>query len=357
MSTTVQVVVPPVAGHTRKPATLKSEWRKRDPKTWTFAQRFFERADLWPLPPEGTAPVHKINDPVPRLAQRQIHRFLVPKLLVTFGLHALILKLIKKRALHPLAAFAFYSGAFKAINSRVFNFWRVLGAKHGFLDGEHERDGVPDGHESKVAQSLLLVTTIRPVLSTFLAYNTRDQPFSISKLIPFKLSIYTVALDYWFYVYHRLMHEVDFLWKFHSRHHKTKHPSTALTLYADEWQELFDAVVIPGLAYLTTKQFISLNFYEFFVVMIYQTFIELGGHSGVRCYATPPNACFGLLRFFKMDLDIEAHDLHHRRGYKKSGNYGKQTLVWDTLFGTKMPRDETRDEHIEWNQHVGAPWF
>ena len=38
------------------------------------------------------------------------------------------------------------------------------------------------------------------------------------------------------------------------------------------------------------------------------------------------------------------------------GNYGKQTLLWDVLFGTKKPRLETADQYIDWNWHVTYPW-
>lgn len=46
-----------------------------------------------------------------------------------------------------------------------------------------------------------------------------------------------------------------------------------------------------------------------------------------------------ILRPFGMELAVEDHDLHHRYG-KGGKNYGKQTRVWDKLFGTVALREE-----------------
>lgn len=43
-------------------------------------------------------------------------------------------------------------------------------------------------------------------------------------------------------------------------------------------------------------------------------------------------------------------DLHHRLGWRKSYNYGKQTRIWDTIFGTKRDRMEVLRENIDWKK-------
>ncbi|KAK8148089.1 hypothetical protein G3M48_000431 [Beauveria asiatica] len=48
------------------------------------------------------------------------------------------------------------------------------------------------------------------------------------------IGVYTLALDSFFYWYHRAMHDVPALWKLHRRHHLTKHPNALLTGYADD---------------------------------------------------------------------------------------------------------------------------
>lgn len=63
-------------------------------------------------------------------------------------------------------------------------------------------------------------------------------------------------------------------------------------------------------------------------------------------------------------------DLHHRNGWRKSSkyaivlslylascahdvsssSYGKQTRIWDVLFGTTRPRIEMVPENIDWSK-------
>ncbi|RMZ86784.1 hypothetical protein DV736_g5990, partial [Chaetothyriales sp. CBS 134916] len=51
---------------------------------------------------------------------------------------------------------------------------------------------------------------------------------------------------------------------------------------------------------------------------------------------------------------IEDHDLHHRVGWKKSHNYGKQTRLWDRLFGTCTDRIECHYSNIDWSHRYGT---
>lgn len=46
-----------------------------------------------------------------------------------------------------------------------------------------------------------------------------------------------------------------------------------------------------------------------------------------------------LLDFLDVGITIEGHDLHHR---VTRSNFGKQTLLWDKLFGTHLESLETR---------------
>ncbi|MCO5556528.1 hypothetical protein L7F22_010077 [Adiantum nelumboides] len=55
-----------------------------------------------------------------------------------------------------------------------------------------------------------------------------------------------------------------------------------------------------------------------------------------------------ILRWFDMDLCLEDHDQHHRFGWRNSSNYGKQTRLWDRLFGTTRSRIECREDNIDW---------
>lgn len=56
-----------------------------------------------------------------------------------------------------------------------------------------------------------------------------------------------------------------------------------------------------------------------------------------------------------MELVIEDHDLHHRRGWKQSHNYGKQTRVWDRVFGTTIPRVEGWEGNVDYVNTAEIP--
>ncbi|KAB8356703.1 hypothetical protein FH972_024279 [Carpinus fangiana] len=199
-------------------------------------------------------------------------------------------------------------------------------------------------------------------MAIVLSYRNSQTPAQMNWIaLPLEIGLYGVVLDFWFYWYHRVMHDFDFLWKYHRTHHLTKHPNALLTLYADEEQEFFDVVGIPLMTYFTLKLMgLPMGFYEWWICQMYVVFTELAGHSGIRVCATPPSTLTWLLRYFDAELSIEDHDLHHRSGWKKSHNYGKQTRLWDRIFGTCHDRIELVKENIDYENtatiFVGLPW-
>jgi sterol desaturase/sphingolipid hydroxylase (fatty acid hydroxylase superfamily) len=158
--------------------------------------------------------------------------------------------------------------------------------------------------------------------------------------------------DLCFYTYHRSCHEVDSLWAIHKTHHLTKHPSPALGLLADPGQEFLEVILCPTLATLATKRLFpaSFGFYEWALCIICINIMEVLGHSGVRAHlpAFATGWVFGVL-LPRAVLTIEQHDLHHREGWRRSTNYGKQSLFWDWLFGTLGERREGRDDNVDWS--------
>lgn len=169
------------------------------------------------------------------------------------------------------------------------------------------------------------------------------------------------------------MHEVPFLWQFHRKHHTTKvsrdrlpriastrltltrvarqsrlsqHPIAALGSFADVEQELFDMLLIPLAAYLVWP----IDFPTWWVSTTYTLYIEAAGHSGLRAHFENPATFY--LGWIGCALVIEDHDLHHRKGWKRATNYGKQTRIWDFLFGTKGERVEGVEGNVDWNQKL-----
>ena len=95
-----------------------------------------------------------------------------------------------------------------------------------------------------------------------------------------------------------------------------------------------------------------MGFADWWICQQYVVFTELWGHSGLRLYITPPTTFTPVLKFFDAELLTEDHDLHHRKGWKNSHNYGKQTRLWDRLFGTCHERIEAVESNIDWDTPV-----
>jgi len=195
--------------------------------------------------------------------------------------------------------------------------------------------------------SLIFTASIRPVIMIFFAYDPAKSPLSMSPWVIAETGLYAVILDFYYYWYHRVLHESETLWPIHRTHHLTKHPSPLLTLYADQIQELFDALIIPFMTYYTLRLLgFPMGYYDLWMCNQYIVFTELFGHSGMRILANPPSSVQWFLQIFDAQLCIEDHDLHHRQGWKKSCNYGKQTRFWDLIFGTTGKRIELVPENF-----------
>ena len=262
--------------------------------------------------------------------------------------------------MNAIAAYLFYAVAFKAIGIHEMRLLRRLGHYTGFLDGdEHDRDGIPDTAVGKVINSVMSTSSFRPMFTIILAYKPSLPPSTINWYWLFiETGMYSIILDFYYYWYHRALHEVDALWKYHRTHHLTKHPNPMLTLYADFEQEVFDIAGIPLITYFTMR-FIGfpLGFYEWWIAHMYVMFTELAGHCGLRAAACAPNTLSWALDWVGGKIIIEDHDMHHRRGWKKSCNYGKQTMLWDTIFGTRGPRIETNQGNIDYSSKVDFPMW
>lgn len=99
------------------------------------------------------------------------------------------------------------------------------------------------------------------------------------------------------------------------------------------------------------------SFYEWLFCAQYVMFTEIYGHSGLRVSVTTLNPLTPLFQLCDVDLTIEDHDLHHRKGWRSSYNYGKQTRIWDRLFGTVHPRIESYKDNVDYVNTVQVPLF
>ena len=339
--------------------SMVSTWRRWDKSQWSLSHKIFNGVNAFHVDLDRDVPVHPKTDKVPYLSDLSMHRWILVHAAVPLLSHQLYVYYTGSNV-GPVVAYFFYYYATRVFMTREMRGLREMGHQYGFLDGDqHERDGVPDIGVSKALTSVMLGGLARPLFMIYFSYDANVAPASMNwGWFPVEVCLYGIILDFWFYWYHRLMHDVNGLWKFHRTHHLTKHPNPLLSIYADHEQECFDIAGIPLMTYATMKLMgFPMGFYEWHICNLYVLFAEAAGHSGLRLQATPPNPLTWLMRIFDAELVIEDHDLHHRKGWRKSFNYGKQTRIWDRVFGTCTNRIEAVPSNIDYENTVIMPVF
>ncbi|KAJ5890893.1 uncharacterized protein N7473_007121 [Penicillium subrubescens] len=336
--------------------SMKSTWRTWEKSQWKFGHWLLDVLDVHHMNLDQDVPVHDKAEKVPYAPEMQFHRWVLTHAFMPLALHQLYINYFGQPP--AWVVFIFYSLCLEFNAVHEVRVLRRLGHKIGFFDGDkHPRDGVPDVGVGKTVQTVLSVIIFRPMVTVFLAYRGDESPASIRwGWLIFETGMYALTLDFWYYIFHRSAHESEHLWKFHRTHHLTKHPNPLLTAYADKVQEFIDVIGTPVITYGTMKLMgFPMGFYEWWVCQQYVVFTEVLGHSGLRMIATAVNPWTSLLKMFDMELLLEDHDLHHRKGWKNSHNYGKQTRVWDRLFRTSIPRVEGHAENIDYVNTVEIP--
>lgn len=142
--------------------------------------------------------------------------------------------------------------------------------------------------------------------------------------------IFEIIFDFFHYWTHRMAHSNKTLYKFlHKKHHKFVHPTAIITYY----QEPLDLIItnsIPNL--LTLCLMPKLSYFQYILILLYKSHIEISGHVGKKLY---PNGSFSqfiwLPKILGIELYTEDHDIHHS---KNNCNYSKRFSLWDKVFGT-----------------------
>ena len=158
----------------------------------------------------------------------------------------------------------------------------------------------------------------------FLFHNTRR--FSIpTTSVPAWIACF-VGVDFFYYWFHRMSHEVNAFWAAHIVHHQSEEFNLAVALRQGALQQAFSwvfylplAVVgFPPLMFLTLSSFNTL--YQFWIHT--RAIGKLGPVEWV--FSTPSN-----------------HRVHHACNPKYiDKNYGGTLIVWDRLFGSFHEEEE-----------------
>lgn len=178
--------------------------------------------------------------------------------------------------------------------------------------------------------STLVETVTYMIITALLFHNSQINYFyDLLYFIPLSF-VFEFIFDFFHYWTHRISHTNFFLYKYsHKSHHKYINPIPILTFYHNP-VDLIITNSIPQI--LTLLIFPYLSVYQYNLILVYKSFIEVGGHSGKKIYPTSSFPQFiWLPKVLGIKLYTEDHHLHH---YENNCNYAKRFSFWDKLFGT-----------------------
>lgn len=166
-------------------------------------------------------------------------------------------------------------------------------------------------------------------LSVFFGHTADLDKFPSSLSIVLHMLLFIALEDILFYVGHRTLHTVPFLYlNVHKLHHRWVQ-QVSIAAEATHPIEFVVSNVIPFAAGpLLSGAHLSL----LYIWTIYRVFETISHHSGYEL----PTDMFAIVSF---QGDTLAHDLHHSKGgglSDRSGNYGSMSQFWDYLFNTQL---------------------
>ena len=147
-----------------------------------------------------------------------------------------------------------------------------------------------------------------------------------------KVAAAVIIFDLWMYIWHRLNHEVPFLWRFHRVHHTDLQmdSSTALRFHPIE-------LIISYLLNILILGLLGLNFAFLIVYKTLMFPVIIFHHSNVGL-SEAWDRFFGQL--FVMP---NMHRIHHsERMEETNSNYGSIFSFWDRIFKTYRTRRDIR---------------
>lgn len=149
--------------------------------------------------------------------------------------------------------------------------------------------------------------------------------------------IIAIADDLTQYWYHRLHHEVPFLWRFHRTHHSAPYMGMAMA----SRQNIIYTIFFSQTYVTATLVYLGLGFPALFVKVI-KSFITTAAHSSIawdkpfyeKKWLHP--IAWILERFISTPATHHAHHADTNDdgiGHYK-GNFGNMFFIWDVIFGT-----------------------
>jgi sterol desaturase/sphingolipid hydroxylase (fatty acid hydroxylase superfamily) len=150
-----------------------------------------------------------------------------------------------------------------------------------------------------------------------------------------------VADDFCYYWFHRLHHEVRFLWAAHVNHHSSRHFNLSTAL-RQSWTTFTSPLFYLPLALLGFDPLLLVTVHSVNLLWQFWIHTELIGRLGpLEAVLNTPSH----------------HRVHHGRNVRYlDRNHGGMLIVWDRLFGTFEAEREPVDYGLTKNLESFSPW-
>ena len=155
-----------------------------------------------------------------------------------------------------------------------------------------------------------------------------------------------VMFDLWMYVWHRMNHEIPFLWRFHKAHHS----DTAMDVTTGLRFHPVELLLSTG-ARLPVYMFLGMNIYNIDVYEAIAGAVVLFHHSNISL----PERADRLLSF--LIPTPRMHKVHHSdKVSETNSNYGTLFSFWDRVFGTFNSRVDVKNVKIGLKEYRGEEY-
>jgi sterol desaturase/sphingolipid hydroxylase (fatty acid hydroxylase superfamily) len=150
-----------------------------------------------------------------------------------------------------------------------------------------------------------------------------------------------LADDFFYYWFHRLHHEVRFLWAAHVNHHSSRHFNLSTAL-RQSWTTFTSPLFYLPLPLLGFDPLLVITVHSVNLLWQFWIHTELIGRLGpLEAVLNTPSH----------------HRVHHGRNVQYlDRNHGGMLIVWDRLFGTFEQERERVDYGLTKNLESFSPW-
>ena len=179
--------------------------------------------------------------------------------------------------------------------------------------------------------AVLSIIIILPVTHEAAQWHLWERPLVLQSVL---LDI--ILLDAFIYFWHRALHEVPFLWRFHQVHHHDRMLDTTTALRFHFGELTLSAMVRAIFIMLLAIPFTSVLWFEGGVLIA-----ALFHHSNIKL----PGKLEGFLS--RIIITPSIHWVHHHaKRADTDANYGTILSVWDPIFRTRSSFKRTDEMSI-----------